>query len=76
MGVVGPLGSSLIRVKRDGNRMSHPLASAHNQGGKTSYLHQGLDYPSALEQHGTKESQGSTSGFTISFLIVGKKNPQ
>lgn len=64
MGVVRPLGASLVRVPRDSNRMSHPLAGAHNHGGKLSDL---SGYPSALEQHGMTEEG---SGFALSFVIV------
>ena len=68
MGVVRPLGASLVRVPRDSNRMSHPLAGAHNHGGKLSDL---SGYPSALEQHGMTEEG---SGFALSFVIVGKSH--
>ena len=66
MGVVRPLGASLVRVPRDSNRMSHPLAGAINHGGLTSQI--GSNFPSALEQHGQEEGRS----FTLSFIIVGK----
>jgi len=64
MGVVRPLGASLVRLPRDSNRMSHPLAGAINHGGLTSKI--GPNFPSALEQHGQEEGRS----FTLSFIIV------
>ena len=69
MGVVRPLGASLVRVPRDSNRMSHPLAGAINHGGLTSQI--GPNFPSALEQHGQEEGRS----FTLSFIIVGTNIP-
>ena len=66
MGVVKPLGVSLVRVQRDSNRMSHPLAGAINHGSLTSQI--GSNFPSALEQHGQEEGRS----FTLSFIIIGK----
>lgn len=64
MGVMRPLEEGAERMRRDANRMSSPLAGAHNHGLSNVRTF----YPQVMEQ---QDSTSIPPSYTFSFVMVG-----